>query len=59
VVAVDHLHLDLWKDHFYVPTLFPIQSTAELAVAFHHLKDDIVWLLDVVEKGSEIVFDGP
>ena len=33
-------------DHFYVPTLFPIQSTAELAVAFHHLKDDIVWLLD-------------
>ncbi|KAJ5265450.1 hypothetical protein N7524_006468 [Penicillium chrysogenum] len=33
-------------DHFYVPTLFPIQSTAELAVAFHHLKDDIVQLLD-------------
>jgi hypothetical protein len=33
-------------DHFYVPTLFPIHSTAELAIAFHHLKDEIVRLLD-------------
>ncbi|OQD63494.1 hypothetical protein PENPOL_c009G06448 [Penicillium polonicum] len=33
-------------DHFYVPTLFPIHSTAELAIAFHHLKDDIVRLLE-------------
>ncbi|KAJ5516647.1 hypothetical protein N7527_008207 [Penicillium freii] len=31
-------------DHFYVPTLFPIRSTAELAIGFHHLKDDIVRL---------------
>ncbi|KAJ5957046.1 hypothetical protein N7501_011325 [Penicillium viridicatum] len=33
-------------DHFDIPTLFPIHSTAELAIAFHHLKDDIVRLLE-------------
>ncbi|KGO73685.1 hypothetical protein PITC_031150 [Penicillium italicum] len=33
-------------DHFYVPTLFPIHSTAELAIAFHHHKDEIVRVLD-------------
>jgi hypothetical protein len=37
-------------DHFYVPTLFPIHSTAELAIAFHYLKDDIVRLLEETLK---------
>ncbi|KAJ5836684.1 hypothetical protein N7447_002710 [Penicillium robsamsonii] len=31
--------------HFYVPTLFSIDSKAELAIAFHHLKDEVVRLL--------------
>ncbi|KAF9249783.1 hypothetical protein DTO013E5_8226 [Penicillium roqueforti] len=48
VVASDHSALVevINGDHFYIPTLFPIHSTAELSIAFHHLKDEIVRLLD-------------
>jgi len=33
-------------DHFYIPTLFPIHSTAELAIAFQYRKDEIIRVLD-------------
>ncbi|KAJ5921906.1 hypothetical protein N7516_009609 [Penicillium verrucosum] len=39
-------------DHFYVPTLFPIRSTTELAIAFHHLKDEIGFSTRLLEQNG-------
>lgn len=39
-------------DHFYVPTLFPIRSATELAIAFHHLKDEIGFSTRLLEQNG-------
>ncbi|KAJ5199659.1 hypothetical protein N7491_009543 [Penicillium cf. griseofulvum] len=34
------------EDHFYIPSLFSIHSTVELAISLYHLKEGLVRLLD-------------